>query len=88
MAEPLLAALVCEGRDTVPEYLLRLPIVAQVIVDGPQFSIRQSLESDIAKGHGERERPLARRQGPVIVAYPLEMIGDIAGDLCQMPART
>ena len=84
MAEPLLAARVGQGRDTVLKHLLRPPIVAQVVVDRPQLSVRQSLERDIAKGHSERQRPLACRQGLVIVAYPLEMIGDIAGDLGQL----
>ena len=87
MAAPLLAALVCQRRDTVPKHFLRPPIVAQVVVDLPQRSVRQSLEGGIAKGHGEIEHTLARRQGPVIVAYEPEMIGDIAGDLGKLPVR-
>jgi hypothetical protein len=84
MAEPFLAALTWEGRDTVPKHLLCPSIVAKVVVDRPQLSVRQSLESDIAKVHSECERTLACRQGTFIVTHPLEMISDIAGDLGQL----
>jgi hypothetical protein len=67
----------------VPKHLLGPSIVAKVVVDRPQLSVRQSLESDIGNGHGETERALACRQSTLIVAHPLEMISDIAGDLGQ-----
>ena len=72
-----------QGRERLPERFDRPPIVPAVVVDQPELDVRFDLERVIAEGDGQRERPLARPQRPLIVAQNPEPIGHLAGDVRQ-----